>query len=655
MPRVAMKPLPVTLVALGLPLALAQAQPVPLPLAPVPRDPSVLLGSAADVVGDVTGDGRPDVLIGAPTPLSPFITDDGRAYLFDGATGAFVRTLVPPATVNEAPGFGGAVAGMGDLDGDGLTEVAVAGRNVSDPLRVFVYAGADGALVQELAPPGAALSTGFGQAIAGVGDLDGDGVGDLLVGAPNAGDDRRGEAYVFSGATGAVVRTLTPPASPAPINFGYGTAALGDLDGDGVTDVAVGDIDARTGPGLQGVVHVFSGATGTHRYTVSPSAGPSFGRFGDNAHLPVAGLDDVDGDGTPDFAVGAPLETVSLTTEGRVYVFSGADGGLLYRIEGTDYVGMLGTALAGVPDVDGDGAGDLVVGGGGEGGPGTHQDGPGRVHLRSGATGAPLMILTAPEGVEVFDGFGEAVAGFVEEGALRLVAGAPHADVGDFDVVGRGWAFLYTELPLAVVLEPVGPHVVLPPGGGEVTFTATVTNVSAAPQAFEAWTAATLPGGATRPVLGPLALTLQPGQRAARMLRHRVPASAPTGTYVYAAYVGAFPAGAVASARVMFTKSAVAPAAVAEGALPAVLTLHAVRPSPFAREATLRFDLPKTGPVRLAVYDVRGREVAVLAEGVLEAGRHEATLDGRGLAAGVYLARLAAGGRIQTQRLVLAR
>src|SRR5690606_35711432 len=110
-----------------------------------------------------------------------------------------------------------------------------------------------------------------------------------------------------------------------------------------------------------------------------------------------------------------------------------------------------------------------------------------------------------------------------------------------------------------------------------------------------------------------------------------------------------------------FTKRAtgLAPAAGAEStpadAPAGAPALHGVHPNPFTREATLRFDLPSAGPVRLAVYDVQGREVAVLAEGVRAAGSHEVVLDGQGLAAGVYLARLVAGGRVQARRLVLAR
>ncbi|HLT47339.1 MAG TPA: T9SS type A sorting domain-containing protein, partial [Rubricoccaceae bacterium] len=89
--------------------------------------------------------------------------------------------------------------------------------------------------------------------------------------------------------------------------------------------------------------------------------------------------------------------------------------------------------------------------------------------------------------------------------------------------------------------------------------------------------------------------------------------------------------------------------------LPSSYALHAAAPNPFAGRTTLRYDLPEAAPVRLVVYDLLGREVAVLVDGEREAGTHAAVLDGRGFAAGVYVVRMTAGGRDFTQRLTLVR
>jgi len=85
------------------------------------------------------------------------------------------------------------------------------------------------------------------------------------------------------------------------------------------------------------------------------------------------------------------------------------------------------------------------------------------------------------------------------------------------------------------------------------------------------------------------------------------------------------------------------------------LTFEAPYPNPARASATLRFSLPEATRVRLAVYDAMGREVARLADGEQAAGTHTFTLDASTLAAGTYVSRLEAGGRVQTQRLVVVR
>ena len=83
--------------------------------------------------------------------------------------------------------------------------------------------------------------------------------------------------------------------------------------------------------------------------------------------------------------------------------------------------------------------------------------------------------------------------------------------------------------------------------------------------------------------------------------------------------------------------------------------LDVLRPNPFRTTATVAYTLAERGPVSLRVFDLLGRQVAVLADGVASAGRHEARFDGAGLAGGVYVVRFEAGATVQTRRLTLAR
>ncbi len=129
-----------------------------------------------------------------------------------------------------------------------------------------------------------------------------------------------------------------------------------------------------------------------------------------------------------------------------------------------------------------------------------------------------------------------------------------------------------------------------------------------------------------------------------------VPAAAPSGAYTVTLALSSGGA-AFASDSFTFTKGTV------EGVEATSLTtgVEGVYPNPFATAATIRFTVGEASEVRLAVYDALGREVAVLADGTVEAGTHEAVLNGRDFPSGVYAWRLMAGGRVQTGQLTLVR
>ena len=162
--------------------------------------------------------------------------------------------------------LGYAIADAGDVDGDGVHDVIIGapqgglsctGTEVG-PGHAYVRSGATGALLLTLG--GAPDRAHLGAAVSSAGDINRDGHADLLVGAPCAGPNgaQSGAAYVYSGATGTVLRTFAGGA--AGDHFGIGTAQVGDIDHDRVTDLAVAATDA--GRGGRGVVSVFSGRTG---------------------------------------------------------------------------------------------------------------------------------------------------------------------------------------------------------------------------------------------------------------------------------------------------------------------------------------------------------------------------------------------------------
>ncbi|MGH7151443.1 MAG: FG-GAP repeat domain-containing protein, partial [Planctomycetota bacterium] len=184
-----------------------------------------------------------------------------------------------------------------------------------------------------------------------------DGVPDVFVGTPrfqsSVAPNSPGGAVLFSGATGAPIFTVT---GLAPLDlFGASVAEAGDLDGDSVNDLVVGGANFLGPTGLpSGYARVFSGATGSLLYslTPSPSSPPGFGRS-------VAGAGDVDADGVPDVAVGSHSGPIGVR---QAAVISGASGALLYFVNSASVVSSFGTSVAGAGDVNGDGLEDLIVG-----------------------------------------------------------------------------------------------------------------------------------------------------------------------------------------------------------------------------------------------------------------------------------------------------
>ncbi len=208
-----------------------------LPLvAQVPADtlvsPAAVAGgvwgwSVAGVGGDVDGDGVFDWLVGAPGESeADSLPDAGRAYLISGTSGQ-VRQIFRSPRAEENGNFGFTVAGLGgDIDGDSVPDVAIGApfETVRDSLslggRVYLFSGADGRLIAALASPHPEAQGRFGLSLAGaVGDLNGDDVPDLLVGAyfenPGAAPTDAGRAYLFSGADRSLIRTLRSPSEAA--------------------------------------------------------------------------------------------------------------------------------------------------------------------------------------------------------------------------------------------------------------------------------------------------------------------------------------------------------------------------------------------------------------------------------------------------------
>jgi hypothetical protein len=273
------------------------------------------LGNAVAGGFDLDRDGWPDFVIGAHLADSNG-ADAGLARAFSGRDGAVLLTVRGDVWGDH---MGAAVAPAGDVDGDGWTDLVI-GAPWADPVAsksglVRVYSGATGAPLRTFFGEG--LGHEFGGAVAHLGDVDGDGFADVLAAAPEDkrfGDDA-GSVRVFSGQDGHVIHQLW--GSGAYEYFGFSVAG-GDVDGDGVPDLIVGaPLDDASRPNA-GALHVYSGRSGQRIFSGRGDA------TGDELGRSVAYLGDVDGDGFGEMIAGIPRRDAGGPDAGAARVYCGA-------------------------------------------------------------------------------------------------------------------------------------------------------------------------------------------------------------------------------------------------------------------------------------------------------------------------------------------
>ena len=225
---------------------------------------------------------------------------------------------------------------------------------------------------------------------------------------------------------------------------------------------------------------------------------------------------------------------------------------------------------------------------------------------------------------------------------------------------------------LSLLLTPTNPPVQIPAGGGSFDFDITIINTGSFAVQFDAWTRATLPDGSVvGPLLGPVNLTLTPGDSISRCRTQTVPANAPAGQYTYTGFVGIYPRQWWNYMFFYFDKLADSNGETvinewkcwgetffdeppeALSALPGEFTLHNPFPNPFNQSTTIAYEIPEAGEINLTVYDVIGREVSELVNGYMTAGLHSAIWDASGRASGVYFCILNTKRQTENKKIIL--
>ena len=208
--------------------------------------PGESFGCSVAGAGDVNGDGYGDVIVGA-YQSGPVGQPVGRAYIYFGGLRPQNRPDVILSGEAVGDAFGVCVAPAGDMNKDGYADVIVGayhnGAGGKDAGRAYVYYG--GAAPSErpaLVLTGEAAGDAFGYSVSGAGDVNGDGFGDVAVGAygNDAGGSAAGRAYLFFGGGADVVPDFIQTGEATLDNLGFAVSGAGDVDGDGTADLVVG-------------------------------------------------------------------------------------------------------------------------------------------------------------------------------------------------------------------------------------------------------------------------------------------------------------------------------------------------------------------------------------------------------------------------------
>jgi len=375
-------------------------------------------GVSVSGAGDVNGDGIDDLVIGA-SGADPNGNYSGSSYVVFGKTSAFASSMdlgaldgstgfrLDGVAANDLSGY--SVAGAGDINGDGIDDLvigAVGNPNGTSSGNAFIVFGKTDAFASSLNLSTLDGSTGFrldgvaaydyaGRFPSGTGDINGDGIGDLIIGAFGADPNGAysGSSYVVFGKTDAFASSMDLSALDGSTGFrldgvaaydfsGHSVSGAGDINGDGIDDLIIGAYRASPNGNYSGSSYVVFGKTTAFTSSMDLSTLDGHTGFrldgvaaGDFAGYSLGGLGDINGDGIDDLIIGADGASPNGSYSGSSYVVFGKtgvfassmdlgtlDGNTGFRLDGVQPQDFSALSVHGAGDINNDGIGDLIIG-----------------------------------------------------------------------------------------------------------------------------------------------------------------------------------------------------------------------------------------------------------------------------------------------------
>ena len=361
-------------------------------------------GASVTSIGDLDGDGVDDIIVGAYGSDTGG-EDRGAIHIMFMNTDGSVKSTVEinGATANgpslsNYDGFGISVAHIGDLNRDGIPDIAVganwdnAGGTDRGAIHIM-FMNTNGSVkstveINNVTTNGPSLSNAdfFGRSVTSIGDLNRDGIPDIAVGAygDNGGGDGRGAIHImFMNTDGGVKSTVeinddttNGPSLSNTDYFGTSVTSIGDLNRDGIPDIAVGAYGDNGGGDGRGAIHImFMNTDGGVKSTVEinddTTNGPSLSDY-DYFGTSVTSIGDLDGDGVDDIIVGADEDDAGGSNKGAVHImFMNTNGSVKSTVEINDETtngsslsdyDAFGTSVTSIGDLNRDGIPDIAVG-----------------------------------------------------------------------------------------------------------------------------------------------------------------------------------------------------------------------------------------------------------------------------------------------------